>query len=155
MFGFSRGSETVTNSQPQVATTNENLTLTSSDALSDDPAEVERLSPYVDSLQGMLQIETVRKTRLIDIRSTHTDPKVAAKVVNATADAFALWNLEVKTRTNSFAGSYLQRPIAELQSQIRHGEELLVNYAQSHEIISLDGSQNTVVERLAGLNPIT
>jgi capsular exopolysaccharide synthesis family protein len=89
---------------------------------------------------------------LIDIRASHADPVVAAKVVNATADAFALWNLAVKTKTNTVAGTYLQRRIAELQSQIRTGEEQLVNYAQSHEILSLDANQNTVVERLAGLN---
>ena len=97
-------------------------------------------------------MDQVKKTRLIDLRATHTDPVVATKVVNATADAFALWNLEVKTKTNSLAGSYLQKRIAELQSQIRNGEEQLVNYARSHEILSLDASQNTVVERLAGLN---
>lgn len=118
----------------------------------EDAQEIDRLAPYVDSLQGMLEVEQVRKTRLIDIRASHTDPSVAAKVVNATADAFALWNLEVKTKTNSVAGVYLQRRIAELQSQIRNGEEQLVNYAQRHEILSLDASQNTVVERLAGLN---
>jgi capsular exopolysaccharide synthesis family protein len=152
MFGVSRGSDEQVKPPAQFVNTSDNLTLTSTSPMADDPAEVERLSPYVDSLQGMLQIEQVRKTRLINIRATHTDPKVAAKVVNATADAFSLWNLEVKTRTNSIAGTYLQRRIAELQSQIRHGEEQLVNYAQSHEIISLDASQNTVVERLAGLN---
>ncbi len=119
---------------------------------SDDPAEIERMAPYVDSLTGMLQVEQVKKTRLIDIRVNHTDPAVAAKVVNATADAFALWNLEVKTKTNTIAGTYLQKRIAELQSQIRNGEEQLVNYAQNHEILSLDSSQNTVVERLVGLN---
>ncbi|HKP45430.1 MAG TPA: polysaccharide biosynthesis tyrosine autokinase [Pyrinomonadaceae bacterium] len=118
----------------------------------DDPAEIERLAPYVDSLQGMLEVEQVKKTRLINLKATHTDPAVATKVVNATADAFALWNLETKTKTNSLAGTYLQKRIAELQSQIRNGEEQLVNYAQSHEILSLDASQNTVVERLAGLN---
>lgn len=35
---------------------------------------------------------------------------------------------------------------------IRGNEERLVNYAKTHQILSLDGSQNTVVERLAGLN---
>jgi len=127
-------------------------TLTSVSSSVDDPAEIERLTPYVDSLQGMLEVEQVKKTRLIDLRASHTDPAVATKVVNATADAFALWNLEVKTRTNSVTGTYLQKRIAELQSQIRNGEEQLLNYAQSHEILSLDASQNTVVERLAGLN---
>jgi succinoglycan biosynthesis transport protein ExoP len=118
----------------------------------DDSTDIERLAPYVGSLQGMLDVEHVKKTRLIDISANHTDPAVATKVVNATADAFALWNLEVKTKTNTIAGTYLQKRIAELQSQIRTGEEQLVNYAQSHEIISLDAGQNTVVERLTALN---
>ena len=126
--------------------------LTSSTSASGDQADIERLAPYVDSLEGILDVVQVKKTRLIDIRATHTDPKVATKVVNATADAFALWNLEVKTKTNSMAGTYLEKRIAELQSQIRSGEEQLANYAQSHEILSLDASQNTVVERLTGLN---
>jgi succinoglycan biosynthesis transport protein ExoP len=118
----------------------------------DTPEAIERLAPHVGALQGMLSVQQVKKTRLIDISASHTDPSVAAKVVNAAADAFALWNLEVKTKTNTIAGTYLQKRIAELQSQIRNGEEQLVNYAQSHQILSLDASQNTVVERLAGLN---
>jgi succinoglycan biosynthesis transport protein ExoP len=125
---------------------------TSVDFSAEDPGEIERLAPYVDTLAGMLDVSQVKKTRLIDIRASHTDPAVATKVVNTTADAFALWNLEMKTKTNSVAGAYMQKRIAELQSQIRNGEEQLVNYAQSHEILSLDASQNTVVERLAGLN---
>jgi len=125
---------------------------TSIDFSAEDPGEIERLAPYVDSLAGMLDVTQVKKTRLIDIRATHTDPAVATKVVNTTADAFALWNLEMKTKTNTVAGAYMQKRIAELQSQIRNGEEQLVNYAQSHEILSLDASQNMVVERLAGLN---
>jgi succinoglycan biosynthesis transport protein ExoP len=125
---------------------------TGADLATDNPEEIERLAPYVGTLQGMLNVQQLKKTRLIDIGASHTDPAVAAKVVNATADAFALWNLEVKTKTNSIAGTYLQKRIAELQSQIRNGEEQLVNYAQSHEILSLDSSQNTVVERLVGLN---
>jgi polysaccharide biosynthesis transport protein len=128
--------------------------LASTLAATDDQANIERLAPYVASLQGMLDVEQVKKTRLIDIRADHTDPVVATKVVNATADAFALWNIEVKTKTNTIAGTYLQKRIAELKSQIRNGEEQLANYAQSHEILSLDASQNTVVERLAGLNKL-
>ena len=42
--------------------------------------------------------------------------------------------------------------VAELQSTIRADEEKLVNYAKNNQILSLDASQNTVVERLSGLN---
>src|SRR6185369_13733008 len=49
-------------------------------------------------------------------------------------------------------GDFLQQRIAELQSQIRNDEERLINYAKGHEILSLDAAQNTVVDRLSGLN---
>ncbi|HEY8228307.1 MAG TPA: polysaccharide biosynthesis tyrosine autokinase [Pyrinomonadaceae bacterium] len=126
--------------------------LKSTTGVVDEPGDVARMAPYVSALQGILDVEQVKRTRLIDIRATHTDPRVATKAVNAVADAFGLWNLEVRTKTNTIAGTYLQKRIAELQSQIRNGEEQLVNYAQSHQILSLDPNQNTVVERLAGLN---
>jgi succinoglycan biosynthesis transport protein ExoP len=117
-----------------------------------DPEEVNRYAPLVGALQGTLEVDQVRKTRLIEIRCTHGDPAMAAKLVNAVADAFAYWNMEIRTQTNSTTGTYLQKRIAELQSQIRTGEEQLVNYAQNHQILSLDANQNTVVDRLAGLN---
>ncbi len=127
----------------------------------EDLAEAKRLDPFVRMLQAGLKVEPVKETRtssyskdtrLIDIRYTHGDPQVAAKIVNAIADAFVLSNLEKKTETNATAGDFLQKRVAELQADIRGNEERLVNYAKTHQILSLDGSQNTVVERLAGLN---
>ncbi|MGH9943334.1 MAG: GumC family protein [Pyrinomonadaceae bacterium] len=124
-----------------------------------DLVEAERLAPYVEGLKRSLKVEPVREsrlasreTRLIDIRLTHTNPQFAAKVVNTIVDTFALANLEKKTETNTSAGDFLQKRVAELQSQIRGGEERLMNYAASHEILSLDSTTNTVVERLTGLN---
>ena len=127
----------------------------------DDLVAAKKLDPYVRMLQGGLRIEPVKEmrtgsynkdTRLIDIQYTHSDPQVAAKIVNAVADTFVLSNLEKKTETNATSGDFLQRRVAELQTDIRNAEERLVNYAKTHQILSLDGSQNTVVERLAGLN---
>jgi capsular exopolysaccharide synthesis family protein len=127
----------------------------------EDLVEAKRLDPFVTLLQLGLKIEPVKETRtssynkdtrLIDIKFTHADPQVAAKIVNAIADTFVLSNLEKKTETNASAGDFLAKRVAELQDSIRTDEEKLVNYAKDHQILSLDGSQNTVVERLAGLN---
>lgn len=125
----------------------------------EDLVEAKRLAPYVGSILGGLKVEPVKEprgvykeTRLIDISFTHTDPEVASKVVNAIAETYVYNNLEKKSETNATTGDFLQRRIAELQQQIRGDEERLVNYAKNHQIISLDANQNTVVERLAGLN---
>jgi capsular exopolysaccharide synthesis family protein len=118
----------------------------------EDLAEIKRLNPYVRTIQSGLEIEQVGRTRLVEIRYTHLDPQVAAKVVNAIADAFVHANLEKMTETNAGAASFLKKRIADLQAQIRNGEERLINYAKEHQIISLDQNQNTVVERLNALN---
>lgn len=125
----------------------------------DDMEEVRRLAPYVSLLQRNLLIEPVKdlrlqvkETRLIDVHYTHPNPQVSARIVNALATAFATNNLERQTGANSTAGEFLQKRIAELQAQIRDGEERLNSYSKGHEIISLDTNRNTVMERLAVLN---
>jgi succinoglycan biosynthesis transport protein ExoP len=125
----------------------------------EDLNEAKRLAPYVNTILAGLRVEPVKETRgyyketrLIDIKFTHTDPGVAEKVVNAIAEVYVYSNLEKRTEANSTTGDFLQKRIAELQQQIRTSEERLVNYAKNNQIISLDPNQNTVVERLAGLN---
>lgn len=118
----------------------------------EDLVEINRIAPFVEILQGGLTVKQLNETRIIEIRYRHLDPEVATKIINSIADTFVLNNLERKTETSSSAGYFLQKRIAELQSEIRTGEEQLINYAKNHQILSLDASQNTVVDRLSGLN---
>ena len=147
---------------PVESKTPDQLPLTSSVAQAtarEDLNEAKRLAPYVNTILSGLKVEPVKETRgyyketrLIDIRFTHSVPEVTSKVVNAIAETYVFSNLEKRTEANSTTGDFLQKRIAELQQQIRTAEERLVNYAKNNQIISLDPNQNTVVERLAGLN---
>src|SRR5688500_9498044 len=125
----------------------------------DNLVEANQLSRHLGAILTGLKVDPVKETRgyyketrLIDVNFTHTDPQVAAKVVNAIAETYVFSNLEKKTETNTSTGDFLQKRVAELQQQIRTDEERLVNYARNNQIISLDASQNTVVARLAGLS---
>ena len=125
----------------------------------EDLVEAKHLAGYVSGILGGLKVEPVKEnrgyfkeTRLIDISFIHTDPQVAAKVVNAIAETYVFSNLEKKTETNTTTADFLVKRIAELQQKVRADEERLVNYAKNNQIISLDANQNTVVDRLAGLN---
>ena len=130
-----------------------------SSASTENLEEVKRLAPYVEALQKGLDVQpvresrlTVKETRLIDVAFRHTDPEIAAKVVNAIVDTFSLSNLERKTESNSSTSDFLQKRIAELQAEIRKGDEKLLNYSKNHDLLTLDKDQNTVVDRLSGLN---
>jgi capsular exopolysaccharide synthesis family protein len=122
-------------------------------------AEAERLAPYVEAIQDGLKVEPVKETRLpvketrlINITYSHTSPPVAARVANAIASTFVTQNLERKSESGTATGDLLQQRINELRTQIREQERQLLDYARDHQILSLDASQNTVVERLVGLN---
>lgn len=157
MVGFGTVEKPDTNARPK-----DELPLRTSFAPAtsgEDLAEAKRLSPFVGAILGGLKVDPVKETRgyfketrLIDISFTHTDPQVSAKVVNAIAETYVFTNLEKKSENNTTTGDFLSKRIAELQQQIRTDEERLVNYAKNNQIISLDANQNTVVERLAGLN---
>jgi len=137
---------------------NNNLEL-KTDAEADLDSQAEALAPYVGYIKRDLEVSPVtdsrtatRETRLIQIEYRHFDPVVATKVVNAVADTYVLQNLEQKVQTNASASDFLQKRVAELQAKIRSGEESLINYAKSNQILSLDATQNTVVQRLSDLN---
>src|SRR6266536_1906539 len=131
-----------------------------SDSPTYDEDEARRLAPLMLGLQGGLKVEPVREIRagyyketcLIDITFQHGDPEIAAKVTNWIAETFVHANLEKRNETNSTTGEFLSKRVAELQAQIRADEEKLVNYAKDNKILSLNDNQNTVVERLSGLN---
>src|SRR5205814_1497486 len=156
MLGFGGAQQkTVANQAKQLPLTTALAPATSTE----DLAEAKRLAPYVGALQA-LKVEPVREsragyykeTRLIDIAFQHGDPEAAARITNAVAETFVRANLEKKNETNTTTGEFLSKRVAELQQQIRADEEKLVSYAKNNQILSLDASQNTVVERLAGLN---
>lgn len=125
----------------------------------DPNAETEKYAPLVGRIKGNLSVLPVkdsrtsfRETRLIEIEYKHGDPVLAAKIVNAIGDSYVLQNLEQKINTNASAGDFLQKRVADLQSEIRLGEERLINYSKNNQIVSLDAGQNTVVQRFGDLN---
>lgn len=157
MFGLYRPPQTIDIAN-EVSKSGNKLDL-KVDATADLDSQAEILAPYVSYIKDYLKVSPVkdsrtvnRETRLIKVEYTHYDPLMATKVVNTVADTYVLQNLEQKVQTNASSSDFLQKKVAELQSQIRSGEERLINYAKSNQILSLDANQNTVVQRLADLN---
>ena len=128
-------------------------------ASSEEIAEAIRLAPYVDIIRKNLSVEPIREsrttnkdTRLIEISFRHTDPELAAFIVNGIGEVFTKSNQEKRTGTSSKTNDFLQERIAQLQTEIRNGEIKLVQLTREGGILKTDGEQTIVLERLAGLN---
>ena len=128
-------------------------------ASSEEIAEAVRLSPFVEAIKKNLTVEPIREarssykeTRLIEIYYRHTDPDLAALVVNGVAGVFSKQNQEKRTGTSRKNNEFLDERIANLQSEIKAGEEKLVGLTKDFGILKTSDEQTVVLERLAGLN---
>jgi capsular exopolysaccharide synthesis family protein len=140
-------------------TADQTTDLANDEVAKEDLAEAARLAPYVHAIKTNLRVEPVKEirlpikeTRLIDVSYSHSNPQLAAKVVNAVVDTFVVSNLKRKAGLNKITSDVLTQRITELQSQIKAKENELLDYARNHQILTLDANQNTVVERLVNLN---
>jgi len=136
------------------------LTATLNPAVSPDELKKSKeLEAFVRDLQGRLTVEPIREpssavkdTRLVSVVVRHPSPALASRLANAIADAMALSNKEGKQQAGKTTNVYLARRIDDLQSEIREDERSLAEYASKHNILSLEPSQNTEIERLEALN---
>jgi len=128
-------------------------------ATSEEIAEAVRLAPFVELIRKDLTVEpvresraTVKDTRLIDLYFRHTDPDIAAYVVNSIGETFTNVNQEKRSGTNRKTNDFLQYRIADLQSEIKTDEQQLVDLKQKEGILKTEGDQTIVLDRLSGLN---
>lgn len=128
-------------------------------ASSEEIAEAIRLAPYVDLIRKNLGVEPVREsratfkdTRLIDISFRHSNPELAAKIVNGIAEVFTKQNQEKRTGKNTKTSGFLEERVANLQSQIKADEIKLADLKTGSNILELDDKQTLVLQTLEGLN---
>ncbi|QQS41977.1 MAG: polysaccharide biosynthesis tyrosine autokinase [Acidobacteriota bacterium] len=121
--------------------------------------EAVRLAPYVDAIKRDLIVDpvresraTVKDTRLISISYRNTDPNLSAYVVNGIAEVFSRVNQEKRTGINRKTNDFLKERIADLQSEIKAGEERLVDLKKNAGILKADENTTIVIQRLSGLN---
>jgi polysaccharide biosynthesis transport protein len=137
----------------------EGISTNSQLAASEEIAEALRLAPFVEIVKKNLEIEpvresraTVKDTRLISIAFRHSNPELAAFVVNSIAETFTTLNQEKRSGTSRKTNDFLQERIAELQSSIQTDEQKLVELTQNAGILKTEGEQTIVIDRLSGLN---
>jgi succinoglycan biosynthesis transport protein ExoP len=127
----------------------------------DDMKEAMRVLPYVELLKKNINIDPVREsrstykeTRLIDISYQHSNPMLAATVVNGIAEVFARQNQEKRTRSSSDTSGFLEEQIASYQTRIKEDSENMAQLQKNAGILSTgeDQAQTLVMDRLAGLN---
>jgi len=111
-----------------------------------------RLSPYVDVLAANLSAEPLSDTRMLVISFTHTDPVLAADIVDNVAQVFIKRSFENKTEKYNTTSDWLDRSTRELKAKVEESEKELADYSSGHNIYSADAKENLAVEKLTKLH---
>jgi capsular exopolysaccharide synthesis family protein len=109
-------------------------------------------SKLIDIYTGMLEIEPVKRSRLVTIVISAPSPTLAAKMADAHAEGYVRQGFTLRSQANEEARKFLQTKLAELQARVERSEDALNSFRREKGIISLDDKENIVVDRLADLN---
>jgi len=116
--------------------------------------ESARLATYVDVLSANLSGEPLQDTRMLVISFTHTDPALAADIVDNVAQVFIQRSFESKTEKYTSASDWLDRSTRELKARVEEAEQKLANYSRDHNIFSTDGKETLATGKLSQLHDL-
>jgi succinoglycan biosynthesis transport protein ExoP len=116
--------------------------------------ESARLAPYVDVLSANLSGDPLPDTRMLVISFTHTDPALAADVVDNVAQVFMQRSFESKTDKYTKASDWLDRSTRELKARVEEAELKLSNYSRDHNLYATDGKETLATGKLSQLHDL-
>jgi polysaccharide biosynthesis transport protein len=103
-------------------------------------------------LQGVVSVDPLRNTRLVQIGVEDPDPKLAAEMANALANSYQTQNLELKLNAARDALTWLSTQVRDLKSKVNESELTLQQYREQAGLGSMEEKQNLTVKKLAEFN---
>ena len=120
-------------------------------------ANAQKIEPHreaglVAAFHHALQISSIPRTRLLEIRFSSPDPVLAAKVVNTVIDTYIEQNYKTHFEATTRTSNWLTQQLSELQMKVEQSQEKLVRYQKEHGILGIDEKENIITSRLDELN---
>lgn len=106
----------------------------------------------VDMFHSALSVNSLTRTRIIEVRFQSPDPRLAAEVVNTLAKGYIEHNFQTKYDATMQAASWLSKQLGDLQMKVESSEEKLVDYQKTAGMLGIDEKQNIVTAKLDQLN---
>jgi uncharacterized protein involved in exopolysaccharide biosynthesis/Mrp family chromosome partitioning ATPase len=111
--------------------------------LKSDPGEVPADERVLKAMREKLSVYRVDKSRVIVIEFSSADPKLAAEIPNAIADAYIAAQGNAKLESNSAATDWLAPEIADLSKRVKDAEAKVATYRAQNGL--LIGQNNSVL----------
>lgn len=111
--------------------------------LKGDPNEIPPEERVLKAMRKKLNVYRVEKSRVIVIEFSSEDPKLAAGIPNAIADAYIAVQGAAKIESNSAATDWLAPEIADLSRRVKEAEAKVAEYRAQSDLLM--GGNNSVL----------
>jgi polysaccharide biosynthesis transport protein len=99
-----------------------------------------------------LEVEPVRTTTLVHVRFTTIDPQLSQQLAAAHTASFIRMHLETRFELTKEAREFLEKKLSELKVKVQQSEEAVNRFRQANGVVSLEGNQNIIADRMVDLN---
>jgi len=103
-------------------------------------------------IQANLEVKGGKQSEIINVSYQSPDPKEAAEIANAVADAYMEFSLDSRLSGAKKTASWLNEQLAELRRKLRESEKALENYQKTHGLVDSSQQQQIASTRLSTLN---
>jgi capsular exopolysaccharide synthesis family protein len=93
-----------------------------------------------------LTVRTAAGTRIIEVSSDSTDPKMSADFVNTLTNEYIDQNMEARWKMTERTGAWLTRQIDDMRVKLERSEDALQRYAQDSGLMFTASDKNSVAE---------
>jgi succinoglycan biosynthesis transport protein ExoP len=107
---------------------------------------------YISRYLSLLTVEAIPKTQLLKISFSTIDPALSQELANAHGTAFTRMNLETRFELTKEAREFLEKKLAEFKGKVAQSEEALNRFRKAYGVVSLEGTENIIVDRMVDLN---
>jgi capsular exopolysaccharide synthesis family protein len=106
----------------------------------------------IKSLTKHVQIKVRRGTRLIDIIAKSKDPRLAQSIAQSFVDEYLRMDTDQRSGSSSMANNFLIGQVDSLKARLETSERTLQTYREQHNALSLNDTENVVVDSLKAIN---
>src|SRR5215472_12524615 len=112
------------------------------------------LPPEIGAFLGSLAVRRIPSSRLLTVSFESTDPRAAARILNAHLENYVEQNYKGRYEATADASKFLQSELDELSVKVRRSEDARIAYERANQIwlVGDTTSSNVTTQRLADLN---
>lgn len=111
------------------------------------------ISDIKNYLDGVA-VKPIRRTALVNIEVTNTNPELSALIANRHALAYIDWVRENRVMQQSRGLKFLRQQAVDLREKVADLERQIADYAEENSIVAVNKDENITVQKMSQLNQL-